>query len=75
MRANGSKEVTVKAERQGKVKSYTLQPEYDKEAKRPLIGITPKFEKVEMSLIASLKRALAIQNLLSRPWLMAWRRL
>ena len=59
LRANGSKEVKLEAERQGKVKQYTLQPEYDQEAKRPLIGITPKFEKVEMSLAASLKEGVS----------------
>ena len=59
LRANGTKEVTLQAERAGKVKSYTMQPEYDQEAKRPLIGITPKFEKVEMSLIASLKEGVS----------------
>ena len=59
LRANGTKEVTLQAERAGKVKSYTMQPEYDQEAKRPLIGISPKFEKVEMSLLASLKEGVS----------------
>jgi len=55
LRANGEKEVTLQAERQGVVKTYTLQPEYDKEAKRALVGITPKFEKVNMSMAESIK--------------------
>lgn len=55
LRANGEKEVTLQAERQGIVKTYTLQPEYDQEAKRPLVGITPKFEKVNMSMAESIK--------------------
>ncbi len=55
LRANGEKEVTLQAERQGVVKTYTLQPEYDKEAKRALVGITPKFEKVNMSVAESVK--------------------
>lgn len=55
LRANGEKEVTLQAERQGVVKTYTLQPEYDQEAKRPLVGITPKFEKVNMSMAESIK--------------------
>ena len=59
LRANGTKEVTLEAERQGKVKAYKLQPEYDNEARRPLIGITPKFEKVEMGLLASLKEGVS----------------
>lgn len=55
LRANGEKEVTLQAERQGIVKTYTLQPEYDQEAKRPLVGIMPKFEKVNMSMAESIK--------------------
>lgn len=55
LRANGEKKVTLQAERQGVVKTYTLQPEYDKEAKRALVGITPKFEKVNMSVAESVK--------------------
>lgn len=55
LRANGEKKVTLQAERQGVVKTYTLQPEYDQEAKRPLVGITPKFEKVNMSMAESIK--------------------
>ena len=59
LRANGTKEVAIEAERKGVVKKYTLQPEYDAEAKRPLIGITPKFEKVEMSFTASIKEGVS----------------
>ena len=59
LRANGTKEVAIEAERQGVVKTYTMQPEYDNEARRALIGITPKFEKVEMSLVASVKEGVS----------------
>lgn len=55
LRANGEKEVVLRAERQGVVKNYTLQPQYDQEAKRALVGITPKFEKVNMSIAESIK--------------------
>ncbi len=55
LRANGEKEVVLRAERQGVVKTYTLQPQYDQEAKRALVGITPKFEKVNMSIAESVK--------------------
>ena len=41
------------------MKAYKLQPEYDNEARRPLIGITPKFEKVEMGLAASFKEGVS----------------
>ena len=59
LRANGTKEVTIVAERQGKAQTYKLLPEYDNEARRPLIGITPKFEKVEMGLGAAFKEGVS----------------
>ena len=59
LRANGTKEVTIEAERQGKARTYKLLPEYDNEARRPLIGITPKFEKVEMGLGAAFKEGVS----------------
>ncbi len=55
LRANGTKEVTLTAESGGAVKEYTMQPVYDEEAKRPLIGITPRFEKIEMGFLESIK--------------------
>lgn len=55
LRANGVQEVTLTAESGGAVKQYTMQPVYDKDAKRPLIGITPKFEKIEMGFAESVK--------------------
>ena len=59
LRANGTKEVTIEAERQGKAQTYKLLPEYDDEARRPLIGITPKIEKVEMGLGAAFKEGVS----------------
>lgn len=64
LRANGTKEVQIKAERAGVVKEYTMQPRYDNEAKRPLIGITPKFEKIEMGFFASLKEGVSYTKFL-----------
>lgn len=55
LRANGTKEVTLTAESNGAVKQYTMQPVYDAEAKRPLIGITPKFERIKMGFAESVK--------------------
>ncbi|MDO4922349.1 MAG: RIP metalloprotease RseP [Phascolarctobacterium sp.] len=55
LRANGTKEVTLTAESNGAVKQYTMQPVYDEEAKRPLIGITPKFERIKMGFTESVK--------------------
>lgn len=55
LRANGTKEVTLTAESNGAVKQYTMQPVYDEEAKRPLIGITPKFERIKMGFAESVK--------------------
>lgn len=59
LRSNGTKEVTLEAERKGVVKQYTMTPQYDNEAKRPLIGITPKFEKIEMGFFASIKESVS----------------
>lgn len=55
LRANGTKEVTLTAESNGAVKQYTMQPVYDEEAKRPLIGITPRFERIKMGFAESVK--------------------
>ena len=55
LRINGTKEVTLTAESNGAVKQYTMQPVYDEEAKRPLIGITPKFERIKMGFAESVK--------------------
>ena len=55
LRANGTREVTLTAESGGAVKKYTMLPVYDEEAKRPLIGITPKFEVIEMGFLDSVK--------------------
>lgn len=56
LRANGEKEVTLTAQNaQGAVQTYKMQPVFDKEAQRPLIGISPKFEKQELGFFESIK--------------------
>ena len=45
LRANGTKEVTLTAEREGKISSYKMTPVYNAELQRPLIGISPRMEK------------------------------
>ncbi len=55
LRAAGTNPVTLTAERSGAMASYTMTPVYDSEAGRPLIGISPKFEKISLGLFGSLK--------------------
>lgn len=53
LRDNGTKEVKLTAERNGVVKDYIMQPVFDDKAQRPLIGISPKFEKEKLGVGAS----------------------
>lgn len=55
LRANGTKEVQLTAERQGQVLTYTMLPQYNEELGRALIGISPKFEHKDFSLLESVK--------------------
>lgn len=55
LRASGTNPVTLTAESKGSVKSYTMTPVYDREAGRPLIGISPKFNKVSLGFFGSIK--------------------
>ena len=55
LRASGTNPVTLTAESKGAVKSYTMTPVYDREAGRPLIGISPKFNKVSLGFFGSIK--------------------
>ncbi len=55
LRDNGTKEVTLTAERAGAVKTYTMVPEYNEELGRPLIGISPKFVKERVGVVDSIK--------------------
>lgn len=55
LRANGTKEVVIKAEdTTGTVKNYSMQPVFDKEAGRPLIGISPQFLKRNLGIFESI---------------------
>lgn len=55
LQANGEKEVLLTAQRGSVTSSYTMMPEYNKELGRPLIGISPKFEKVQPGFFESFK--------------------
>lgn len=55
LRAAGTNPVTLTAERSGAVSTYTMTPVYDNEAGRPLIGISPKFEKISLGFFGSIK--------------------
>ncbi len=55
LRAAGTNPVTLTAERGGAVAAYTMTPVYDNEAGRPLIGISPKFEKISLGFFGSIK--------------------
>lgn len=56
LRANGTKEVTLTArDAAGVVKTYNMMPVFDQEIGRPLIGISPKFEKKELGPLESIQ--------------------
>ena len=55
LRSAGTSEVTLTAERGGVVSTYKMTPVFDKEAGRPLIGISPKFEKESLGIFGSIK--------------------
>ena len=55
LRANGTNEVTLTAERAGTVHTYKMLPEYNEELGRPLIGISPKFIKERVGVVDSIK--------------------
>lgn len=55
LRAAGTDEVTLTAERAGKVATYKMTPVYNQEAGRTLIGISPKFEKESLGFFGSIK--------------------
>ena len=54
LRENGTKEVTLTAERDGAVYTYKMFPEYNEELGRPLIGISPKFTKERLGVADSI---------------------
>lgn len=59
LRANGTKPVALTAERDGVVRDYTMTPVFDTEAKRPLIGISPKVEHRNMGFFESVGESIS----------------
>lgn len=55
LRGAGTEEVTLTAERDGRVATYKMTPVYNKEAGRALIGISPKLEKESLGFFGSIK--------------------
>lgn len=44
LRANGTNTAVIEAERHGKKNTYTMEPKFDEELGRPLVGIAPQLE-------------------------------
>lgn len=55
LRKAGTEEVTLTAERNGVLQTYKMTPMFDKEAGRPLIGVSPKFSKESLGFFGSIK--------------------
>lgn len=55
LRKAGTEEVTLTAERNGVLQSYKMTPMFDKDAGRPLIGVSPKFSKESLGFFGSIK--------------------
>lgn len=55
LRKAGTEEVTLTAERNGVLQTYKMTPMFDKDAGRPLIGVSPKFSKESLGFFGSIK--------------------
>lgn len=55
LRKAGTEEVTLTAERNGVLQIYKMTPMFDKDAGRPLIGVSPKFSKESLGFFGSIK--------------------
>ena len=55
LRKAGTEEVTLTAERNGVLLTYKMTPMFDKDAGRPLIGVSPKFSKESLGFFGSIK--------------------
>lgn len=55
LRKAGTEEVTLTAERNGVLQTYKMTPMFDKDAGRPLIGVSPKFSKDSLGFFGSIK--------------------
>lgn len=56
IRASGTNDVAIVAERAGVQKTYTLTPVYNEEAKRPLVGISPQVEQLSLGFGESIEQ-------------------
>lgn len=55
LQENGTKEVSLTAERNGAVQTFTMTPEFDEQLGRPLIGISPAFVSEKPDVADSIK--------------------
>ena len=55
LRKAGTEEVTLTAERNGVLQTYKMTPMFDRDAGRPLIGVSPKFSKESLGFFGSIK--------------------
>lgn len=55
LQENGTKEVSLTAERNGAVQTFTMTPEFDEQLGRPLIGISPAFVSEKTGVADSIK--------------------
>lgn len=55
LRKAGTEEVTLTAERNGVLQTYKMTPMFDKDAGRPLIGVSPKFSNESLGFFGSIK--------------------
>ena len=55
LRKAGTEEITLTAERNGVLQTYKMTPMFDKDAGRPLIGVSPKFSKESLGFFGSIK--------------------
>ncbi len=57
MAKNGERELTLTAQREGQVLSFTMQPAYNQELGRPLIGIMPRVERQVYGPLEALEKS------------------
>lgn len=57
MAKNGAQETVFQVDRAGSVRNYKITPNFNKEAKRAMVGIAPKFTTKSMSVVESVRTA------------------
>lgn len=57
LRKYPNQEISLNVDRAGSIREYKMIPEYDQQYERPLIGISPKFEKKSVSFVDSAQLA------------------